>query len=118
MISTRMRRRTPSTPRRPATRWVEMILSGLLAASIFAAFAWAGPRKRAEEPSSGAIPASPEPAVAPKGNAQPQFAGKLPITELNEQEAILHALNRLGFGPWPGEVEQIEKTGLETILFT
>jgi uncharacterized protein (DUF1800 family) len=42
-----------------------------------------------------------------------KFAGKLPIHELNEQEAILHALNRLGFGPRPGQVEQIEKTGLE-----
>jgi len=41
------------------------------------------------------------------------FAGKLPIRELNEEEAILHALNRLGFGPRPGQVEQIEKTGLE-----
>ncbi len=41
------------------------------------------------------------------------FAGKLPIRELNEEEAILHALNRLGFGPRPGEVAQIEKTGLE-----
>ena len=47
------------------------------------------------------------------GNPRKQFAGKLPITELNEQEAILHALNRLGFGPHPGEVEQIQKTGLE-----
>jgi uncharacterized protein (DUF1800 family) len=41
------------------------------------------------------------------------FAGKLPIRELNEEEAILHALNRLGFGPHPGQVEQIKKTGLE-----
>src|SRR5260370_14552640 len=90
-----------------------MILSGLLAASISVAFAWAEPRKRTEEPSAAPIPASPETAAAPKGNAHPQFAGKLPITELNEQEAILHALNRLGFGPWPGEVEQVEKTGLE-----
>ena len=32
---------------------------------------------------------------------------------MNEEEAILHALNRLGFGPRPGQVEQIEKTGLE-----
>src|SRR5712691_931208 len=108
-----MRRRAPSAPHRPATRWVEMILAGLLSASVFVAFAWAEPRKRAAEPFAARVPASPEPAAAPKGNTHPQFAGKLPITELNEQEAILHALNRLGFGPWPGEVEQIEKTGLE-----
>jgi uncharacterized protein (DUF1800 family) len=113
VISTRMRRRARSGLCRPATRWVEMILSGLLAALILVAFAWADPRKRTEEPSAAPVPASPEPAAAPKGNAHQQFAGKLPITELNEQEAIVHALNRLGFGPWPGEVEQIEKTGLE-----
>jgi len=41
------------------------------------------------------------------------FAGRLPIRELNEEEAILHALNRLGFGPRPGQMEQIEETGLE-----
>ena len=46
-------------------------------------------------------------------DAHANFPGKLPIHDLNEQEAILHALNRLGFGPRPGQVEQIEKTGLE-----
>jgi uncharacterized protein (DUF1800 family) len=43
-----------------------------------------------------------------------KFKGKLPITELTEDEATLHALNRLGYGPRPGDVERIEKTGLET----
>jgi uncharacterized protein (DUF1800 family) len=41
------------------------------------------------------------------------FPGKLPITELTEDQAILHALNRLGFGPRPGEVEQVRQIGLE-----
>src|SRR5712692_602055 len=41
------------------------------------------------------------------------FRGKLPITELSEDEATLHALNRLGFGPRPGDVERVEKMGLE-----
>jgi uncharacterized protein (DUF1800 family) len=41
------------------------------------------------------------------------FKGDLPITELTEEEATLHALNRLAFGPQPGEVEQVEKMGLE-----
>ena len=41
------------------------------------------------------------------------FRGKLPITELSEDEATLHALNRLAFGPRPGDVERIKKLGLE-----
>ena len=39
--------------------------------------------------------------------------GRLPITELSEDEAILHALNRLGFGPRPGDVERVREMGLE-----
>lgn len=42
-----------------------------------------------------------------------QFKGKLPITELTEDEAILHALNRLGYGPQAGEIEQVRQMGLE-----
>ena len=42
-----------------------------------------------------------------------KFKGKLPITELTEDEAITHALNRLAYGPRPGDVERIEQIGLE-----
>ena len=42
-----------------------------------------------------------------------KFKGKLPITELTEDEAVLHAMNRLAYGPRPGDVEQIRQTGLE-----
>ncbi|MGC1686829.1 MAG: DUF1800 domain-containing protein [Candidatus Acidiferrales bacterium] len=41
------------------------------------------------------------------------FKGKLPITELSEDEAILHALNRLAYGPRPGDIENVRKMGLE-----
>jgi len=40
------------------------------------------------------------------------FVGNLPITQLTEDEAILHALNRLAYGPRPGDVERIRKMGL------
>jgi len=40
--------------------------------------------------------------------------GKLPITKLTEDEAIRHALNRLGYGPTPGEIEYVKQIGLET----
>jgi uncharacterized protein (DUF1800 family) len=43
----------------------------------------------------------------------PAFKGKLPISELSESEAILHALNRLGYGPRPGDLEQVKRMGLE-----
>ena len=39
--------------------------------------------------------------------------GNLPITQLSEDEAITHALNRLAYGPRPGDVERIRKMGLE-----
>jgi len=46
-------------------------------------------------------------------NLDEKFKGKLPITELSADEAIMHALNRLGYGPRPGDVERIRKMGLE-----
>ena len=36
----------------------------------------------------------------------------LPITELSADEAILHALNRLAYGPRPGDVERVKQMGL------
>jgi uncharacterized protein (DUF1800 family) len=41
------------------------------------------------------------------------WQGQLPITELTEGEAITHALDRLGYGARPGDVERIRKMGLE-----
>jgi len=42
-----------------------------------------------------------------------KFKGKLPITELTEDGAVLHAMNRLAYGPRPGDVEQVRQMGLE-----
>ena len=36
----------------------------------------------------------------------------LPVTELNEDEAVQHTLNRLAYGPRPGDVERIKQMGL------
>src|SRR3984885_8253050 len=90
-------------------RWAEIIGSGLLAAMSLATLAGAGPRRSAAEMASPPLP----PSGNDKSRGNANFAGKLPIRELNEEEAILQALNRLGFGPRPGLVEQIEKSGLE-----
>jgi uncharacterized protein (DUF1800 family) len=89
-------------------RRAKIVVSRVLATVFVATPAKAGPRHVREELYS--------PSSAPSqvnGGSNAGFAGKLPIRELNEEEAILHALNRLGFGPRPGQVEQIEKTGLE-----
>src|SRR5260370_10061370 len=90
-------------------RWAKIVVSGLLARAVVATLAWAGHRRGRDESSLPRSPTNP----GRNDNSRKHFAGKLPITELNEQEATLHALNRLGFGPHPGEVEQIQKTGLE-----
>jgi uncharacterized protein (DUF1800 family) len=42
-----------------------------------------------------------------------KFKGALPITQLTADQATLHALNRLGYGPRPGDVERIRQMGLE-----
>jgi uncharacterized protein (DUF1800 family) len=42
-----------------------------------------------------------------------RFKGNLPITALTADEATLHALNRLGYGPRLGDVERVRQMGLE-----
>jgi uncharacterized protein (DUF1800 family) len=52
---------------------------------------------------------------APTKNKKPKHdpvLKNLPITELSEDEAILHALNRLAYGPRPGDVERVKQMGL------
>ena len=61
--------------------------------------------------------ALPTPAAAAAGTKDKKpkqdFALKgLPITELSPDEAILHALNRLAYGPRPGDVERVRQMGL------
>src|SRR5690242_15717808 len=46
-----------------------------------------------------------------KQKPDPALKG-LPITELSADEAILHALNRLAYGPRPGDIERVRQMGL------
>ncbi len=50
-------------------------------------------------------------------DAKPQESSRvkkgLPAEGLSENEAILQALNRLGFGPRPGDVERVKEMGLQ-----
>jgi uncharacterized protein (DUF1800 family) len=49
----------------------------------------------------------------PPAQLSKRVIGKLPITELTDDEAILHALNRLAYGPRPGDVERVRRMGLD-----
>jgi uncharacterized protein (DUF1800 family) len=64
-------------------------------------------------PCLDAITAPPAPPGAEhkKLKQDPGLKG-LPITELNADEAILHALNRLAYGPRPGDLERVKQMGL------
>jgi uncharacterized protein (DUF1800 family) len=46
-----------------------------------------------------------------KHKQDPALKG-LPITDLSADEAILHALNRLAYGPSPGDLERVRQMGL------
>lgn len=59
-------------------------------------------------PALAALPAA---AKNKKQKQDPVLKG-LPITELSADEAILHALNRLSYGPRPGDVDRIRQMGL------
>jgi uncharacterized protein (DUF1800 family) len=56
-------------------------------------------------------PAVAAPAKDKKMKQDPALKG-LPITELSADEAILHALNRLAYGPRPGDAERVRQMGL------
>src|SRR5712664_1035531 len=61
-----------------------------------------------ELPASAAIPAA---AKDKNPKTDPALKG-LPITELSADDAILHALNRLSYGPRPGDVARVRQMGL------
>jgi uncharacterized protein (DUF1800 family) len=78
----------------------------LMAATLVAGFVLAVPHARADrndDPSG----------IQDRVVLDKKFKGKLPITQLTEEQAILHALNRLAYGPRPGDVERIRQMGLE-----
>ncbi|HEX4003271.1 MAG TPA: DUF1800 domain-containing protein [Candidatus Acidoferrales bacterium] len=81
-------------------------LALVLAAALAAVSGFAAPANAGKD----GAPASEK---NPSLKLDKKFKGKLPITELTEDEAALHALNRLGYGPRPGDVQRVEQMGLE-----
>ncbi|MGH9859111.1 MAG: DUF1800 family protein, partial [Candidatus Acidiferrales bacterium] len=51
--------------------------------------------------------------VSAREKSPEAWKGSLPIRDLSEPEAILHALNRLAFGPRAGDVDRVRALGLE-----
>ena len=62
---------------------------------------------------AGKSSVTPASATRSEYNLPKSFKGKLPITQLTEDEAILHALDRLAYGPREGDVERIRQIGLD-----
>ena len=79
--------------------WARTVLSCSLALSLFLA-QWDLP-----------LHAAPLPSNNKKQSADPVLKS-LPITELSADEAVYHALNRLAYGPRPGDVDRIKQMGL------
>lgn len=63
---------------------------------------------------SGATAAAPPPAVP--ASSTPSARISLPSSPLTEEQKILHVLNRLGYGPRPGDVERVKAMGLAAYL--
>jgi len=79
-------------------------IAGTFIAGLLVAFSFLAPNAQANKHKTDASAAI---------HLDKKFKGKLPITELTEDQAVTHALNRLGYGPRPGDIENIKRMGLE-----
>jgi uncharacterized protein (DUF1800 family) len=89
--------------------WMRPEGAGFLAGALCVLLTLAAPYVEADKKNKKDASAS----EAPSTHLSKSFKGKLPITQLNEEEAILHAMDRLAYGPRPGDIERIRQTGLE-----
>jgi len=88
---------------RPGARATHLRTSAKSFLSIFLSIAFVFP--------TGIVLPTPAAAKDKKPKQDAALKG-LPITELSADEAILHALNRLAYGPRPGDVERVRQVGL------
>jgi uncharacterized protein (DUF1800 family) len=91
---------------RRRSRRLDVLGASLVGATLVVGLICAVPHARADNEGEASV--KPDHVVLDK-----KFKGKLPITQLTEDEAIVHALNRLAYGPRPGDVERIRQMGLE-----
>jgi uncharacterized protein (DUF1800 family) len=78
----------------------------LVAAAVLAGAACSGVPLAEEGPAPAARAAAPEPL--------PGVRVTLPQSPLSQDQQITHALNRLGYGPRPGDLERVRQMGLST----
>ncbi|HTV59304.1 MAG TPA: DUF1800 domain-containing protein [Verrucomicrobiae bacterium] len=98
------------TPTAPRARRHRLNTPGLLSLALLLSLSFAA-ASALSAPPAAANPPEPSPAQTIK--LDKKFKGNLPITQLTEDEAILHALNRLAYGPRPGDLDRIRAMGLE-----
>jgi uncharacterized protein (DUF1800 family) len=101
---------------RPTNNRLDAPGAAILATALVIALIAAVPHARAANDAQSSSRSSMSPSMIPAPEhiaLGKKFKGKLPITQLTEDEAILHAMNRLGYGPRPGDVEYIRQLGLE-----
>jgi uncharacterized protein (DUF1800 family) len=92
-------------PRSDPLPVVRPFLASLLAGCLFFA--------PCLDAASAVYPAAPAaPAAKDKKQKQDPILKSLPATDLTVDEAILHALNRLAYGPRQGDVERVKQIGL------
>jgi uncharacterized protein (DUF1800 family) len=100
---------------RPGAEAIQLRTSAKSFLSIFLSVAFAFPAGIPLPASAASGEVRRSSAVPPRGKDKikqdPALKG-LPITELSADEAILHALNRLAYGPRPGDVERVRQMGL------
>src|ERR1700720_400684 len=86
-------------PNHPRKRLSAMAAAFLLAALIFSApYLLAAKDKKDKKD---------------KNKSADSSMNSLPVQGLTDDEAILQALNRLGFGPGPGDLERVKEMGLQ-----
>ncbi len=97
--------RTRTMTQRRTYRRLDTPGAGVLGLSLLAVLAISTPRAQADKKQ--------KPDTSPAYELSKSFKGKLPITQLSEDEAALHTLTRLGYGPRPGDIERVRKIGLK-----
>lgn len=83
-------------------------VEGFVAAGVVAALLFAAPFIAT---GNSTLPQKQKKSAAKTAASSGAFQG-LPITDLKESEAILHALNRLTYGPRSGDMEAVRQMGL------